>query len=152
MSETLPEPKKPKSGARKMGRIVLATAVAGGLVGVGGKLLNDFHNDRNDINQTSKIVAGVPGQIEGHYTKRLSIDPLRGASKELNYLEIEQCPADTAAVLEGKEPILAFNPALGVVNQTCNVDRVQVTPELYEAFRDGQVITFPGTPGENLER
>lgn len=80
--------------------------------------------------QQSKIVTGIPGQVEADNGHQLLI---------------EQCPEDLAGARSG-HPTESFDPRIGHHADNCNVDWVA---DPYERFKPGAVITFLG-PEPNM--
>lgn len=97
--------------------------------------------------EPSKIVAGVPSQVETH---RSLIESGNG-NKEFHWLGIEQCPADIEAAQRG-ETLRSYDPKLGSIDPACNFDLVRVTAALHDKVIRGNDIIFPGRIGEPLKK
>jgi hypothetical protein len=142
-----------KSGniiTRNKGKIAFVAAIAGAIV-LGPKAWDALEGA---INPESKIVAGVPGQVESHSTGRHCGSFIKGNCilwVTDYYLGIEQCPSDVEAARNGQQTT-SFDPKVGEYYQNCYVDSVQVGAETWQNFADGSTIIFGGPVGEPVHK
>ena len=148
-SEQPDQPKQPKSTAEKLKTAMQVTAAAAGLVAVvaaGVEGLDRWRHPESDI------VGGVPAQVEGRGWTRYCGGLASGVCTGYRYsywLQMEQCPEDVEAARRG-EQTTSFNPAVGTINEGCEVDRVAVSAETYSTVPDGTTLVFTGTPDDHL--
>ena len=103
-----------------------------------------------DPSRDSQIVAGVPGQVETYYSD--SIFLAKPPMLIYHYwLGIEQCPQDIEAEKRG-EVTQSFDPNLGSIGQSCNLDWVSVSGETYSNATIGGVVSFQGEVGQPLKK
>jgi hypothetical protein len=135
---------------RNRGRLT-AAAVAVAVIACGPSA---YRKIKDWVNPDSTIVAGVPGQVEGHSRERYCASSFRAMCLKYAYnyyLTIEQCPEDVAAANAGR-PQQSFHPDIGVFYQHCNYDNVQVDVTTWQQAAPGSTITFAGPVGGLLEK
>lgn len=147
MSELANEHKRP--AIRRSAAALAAVLALGGAAlygpdacGAVGEKIVEWTTDE------SEIVAGVPGQVEGHdrdqvWTGKMFVWRY--------YVAVEQCAADIAAA-ETKSPTYSFDPDIGVIGPGCTYDWVKISPSTYSGLVVGEVITFEGEVGEHLRK
>ena len=136
--------------SRNKGKIALAATLAG-TVALGPTACNALEDW---LYPESKIVAGVPGQVESHSTGEHCGALLKGTCLRWDtvyYLDIEQCPADVQAAKQGRQTT-SFDPKVGEYYTGCNFDYVEVSPDAYQQFPDGATIVFSGNLGDQLQK
>lgn len=130
----------------RRGRQFAAVALAGSLA-VGLAACESLRDD-------SKIVAGVPGQVEEHLSGRhcsMRIKAICTRWEPDYYLGVEQCPADVAAAKAGHQTE-SFDPKVGETYVGCVYDTVRVSADTYQAYADGSTIVFGGAVGHPLTK
>jgi hypothetical protein len=108
------------------------------------------------VHPKSKIVAGAPGQVEGHHTKQVCTFPLVPAPicaryKDEFFLEIEQCPEDVEAAQQGRL-LQSFDPRVNEVRPGCIEDEVKVNQDTWVSYNAGFVAILPGSPQYRLPK
>lgn len=129
-----------------------AVAVAGGAVALapqGFELLQDITHPE------SAIVAGVPGQVEKHFSRTTCATYLKyvcTSHTTTYYLGIEQCPGDLIPATQEGQATASFNPDVGVMSPDCYYDNVAVSLATWQTYYDGSTIVFDGPVGEKLRK
>lgn len=99
--------------------------------------------------EDSRIVAGVPGQIEDKYIQgsgcTIDFDTLDLCRTTREYVfKMEQCPEDKNEVLHRGQAQLAVNPEIGEVAGRCVLDTVRVTRDEYYQHQPGAAFVPHG--------
>jgi hypothetical protein len=108
------------------------------------------------VHPKSMIVAGAPGQVEGHRTRQVCRFPLVRAPICASYedeflLGIEQCPEDVEAAQQGRI-LQSFDLKVNAIKSGCIKDEVKVSQDLWVNSLDGAAITFDGLPRHHLPK
>lgn len=125
--------------------VVAATA---GALAIAPTLIHDAEKAT-----TSKIVAGVPGQVSEHLTTTPCISRVGAICSVYTtdyFLGIEQCPQDIQAAREGRQTE-SFSPSIDSHSKNCVYDTVSVSQDTYQQYPDGSVIIFDGPVGKRLQ-
>lgn len=128
---------------RRKNRLVAGMAAGAAILGAGAAVKYGPGLAEDHLMHESKIVAGVPGQVEDSKPTTVIVN---GTPMQFTEVRVEQCAADIEAAKEGRQTT-SFNPEIGKVAAGCVVDWVRS-----EASPIGSVVIFQGKVGKHLKK